>query len=210
MEGGRVSEEHVQAREPALARAYSMVAWVPGRVGAHLRRAIATRCAAGAGRNLQLDTGIRVTGWGNIVFGDNVSIGRNGVLAAHDGALRIGSNVSISANVSLSPADGGRMLIGDDVLIAQNVVLRAADHGHALVDRPINRQGHVGGEIRVGAGGWIGANSVVTRDVHIGEHAIIAAGAVVTRDVPAFAVVGGVPARLIRNRRPSDTTHAHG
>ncbi|MBM6967400.1 DapH/DapD/GlmU-related protein, partial [Pseudoramibacter alactolyticus] len=53
--------------------------------------------------------------------------------------------------------------------------------------------------IRVGQGVWIGAGATVTAGVTIGEHAVVAAGAVVTRDVPANTVVGGVPAKFIKN-----------
>ena len=184
----------------ALAWAYSLVSWVPGRAGIRLRRIVAGRCVAKAGAHLSLDTGVRISGWSNIVLGDNVSVMRLGSLVAHGGTLRIGNNVSINANTCITPADGGTVEIGNDVLIAQNVVIRAADHRHDATDRPIIKQGHVGGTISIGDGVWIGANSVITRDVRIGEHAIVAAGAVVTRDVESFTIVGGVPARLISSR----------
>jgi galactoside O-acetyltransferase len=187
-------------REAAVVRAYSLVAWMPTRIGVYLRRAVVRCGAAEAGSGLQLDTGIRITGWSNISFGENVSMMRFGALHAHDGRLRIGNNVSINTNCCIAPANGGRVEIGDNVLIAQNVVIRAADHRHDDVDRPIISQGHVGGEIFIGEGAWICANAVITKDVRIGANAIVGAGAVVTEDVAPFAIVGGVPARLIRSR----------
>jgi galactoside O-acetyltransferase len=152
------------------------------------------------GAGLRLDTGIRITGWENISIGDNVSVMRLSALHAHNGKLRIGDNVSINVNSSITPADGGSVDIANDVLIAQNVVIRASDHRHDAIDRPINVQGHIGGEIHIEEGAWIGANAVVTRGVRIGAHAIVGAGAVVTRDVAPFTIVGGVPAKLIRRR----------
>ena len=149
---------------------------------------------------MRLDTGIRITGWCNISLGNKFTMMRNGELHSLQGILLIGDNVAVSSNVCIDSCDGGRIEISNDVLIAQNVVIRAADHRYDNMDIPINRQGHTGGEIFIGEGVWIGANSVITKNVHIGEHAIVGAGAVVTKNVPPFAIVGGVPAKLIRMR----------
>jgi galactoside O-acetyltransferase len=191
-------------RERAIRGAYALVAWIPGRVGTYFRRIVVLCGAHEVGSGLRLDTGIRITGWKNISIGNNVSVMRLSALHAHDGKLRIGNNVSINVNTCIVPADGGRVEIADDVLIAQNVVIRASDHGHDAIDRPINQQGHTGGEIHIEEGAWIGANAVVTRDVRIGAHSIVGAGAVVTRDVAPFTFVGGVPARLISRRVRQD------
>ncbi len=189
--------------ESALCNAYSLVSWVPTRIGVYLRRAVVRCGTAKVGSGLRLDTGIRITGWANIFLGNNVSMMRLGALHAHNGRLRIGNNVSINTNTCIASADGGGIEIADNVLIAQNVVIRAADHRHDDIDRPINQQGHVGGEIFIGEGAWIGANAVITKDVRIGSHAIVAAGSVVTKDIEPFTIVGGVPAKLLHSRVPS-------
>ena len=63
------------------------------------------------------------------------------------------------------------------------------------------------GDIVIGNGVWIGYEAVIMAGVHIGNGAIIAARAVVTKDVPAYTIVGGVPARPIRKRFDEDTIH---
>jgi galactoside O-acetyltransferase len=191
-------------KEAVTCGAYSVIASFPGRIGIYLRRIVVRYGARDVGSGLRLDTGIRITGWGNISLGNNVSVMRLGALNAHDGKLRIGNNVSINTNSCIAPANGGYVEIADNVLIAQNVVIRAADHRHEAIDRPIIQQGHVGGEIIIGEGVWIGANAVVTRNVRVGAHSIIGAGAVVTQDVAPFTIVGGVPAKLIRSRIPQN------
>ena len=110
--------------------------------------------------------------------------------------------MAINSNSCIVAAGDGRIVIGNHVIMAMNVVVRAADHRYASIDVPIRYQGQEGGEIVIGDDVWIGANAVVTRNVHIGAHAIIAAGAVVTKDVAPYDIVAGVPARRIRSRLP--------
>ncbi|WP_425093873.1 serine O-acetyltransferase [Tropicimonas sp. S265A] len=85
---------------------------------------------------------------------------------------------------------GGMILvaqtIGDDVIIRQNTTFGIAGLD-ALKDRPV-----IGNRVELGAG------AVVVGPIHVGDDAIVGANAVVTKDVPAGAIVGGVPARLIR------------
>ncbi len=68
-------------------------------------------------------------------------------------------------------------------------------------DRPIRAQPVRSRGITVGEDVWMGANAGVTDGVEIGPHAVVGMGAVVTRDVPAWAIVGGAPARIIGDRR---------
>lgn len=56
------------------------------------------------------------------------------------------------------------------------------------------------GPINIGDRAWLGSHCVILDQVNIGEGAVVAAGAVVTKDVPPFAVVGGVPAKIIGER----------
>lgn len=141
-----------------------------------------------------------VIGGNNIRIGDGFSCWRQCTLAAcADGVLDIGHHVSLNANVYLN-ACGGRITVGNDVLIGPNVVLRASDHRFSRNDVLVRLQGHVEGVIVLEDNVWLGANVVVVGGVTIGNGAIVAAGAVVTSDVPSGAVVGGVPARVLKMR----------
>ncbi|MFV0400019.1 MAG: DapH/DapD/GlmU-related protein [Oscillospiraceae bacterium] len=106
--------------------------------------------------------------------------------------IRIGKRVFINAGCCFQ--DQGGITIGDDTLIGHNVVL--ATLNHSLV--PAKRKDMHPAPIVIGKNVWIGANATVLAGVRIGDNAVVAAGAVVTRDVPANAVVGGVPAKVLK------------
>ena len=75
------------------------------------------------------------------------------------------------------------------------------NHEYSSIDKPMRLQGPQ--EIRpvsIGNDVWIGSRVTILPGVNIGDGAIIAAGAVVTKDVPSYAIVGGVPAKLLRMR----------
>lgn len=175
-------------------------AYFPGRIGIKLRSWKFKQIAKKSGIKISLSIGIDMTGCNNIQVGNNISIMRLCSLHARDGRLEMGNNIRINSNTCIGASDGGKIIIGDNVLIAQNVILRASDHGHSSIDIPIIQQGHTGGEIIIEDDVWIGANSVITRNVRIGAHSIIGAGSIVTKNVEPYSIVGGSPARLINKR----------
>lgn len=105
---------------------------------------------------------------------------------------RIGKNVFI--NFDCTFLDLGGITIEDNVLIAPKVSLLS--EGHPV--HPDERHALVPGPIYIKKGAWIGANATILPGVTVGENAIVAAGAVVSRDVPDNAIVGGVPARILK------------
>jgi acetyltransferase-like isoleucine patch superfamily enzyme len=110
------------------------------------------------------------------------------------GAVIIGDRTMVGlSNVLIGP-----LRIGNDVIIAQNVVFSGLNHGYLDVQLPIRDQPCTTAEIVVEDEVWIGANSVITAGVRIGKHAVVAGGSVVTKDVPPYTIVGGNPARPIK------------
>lgn len=92
-----------------------------------------------------------------------------------------------------------RIEIGDHCQIASGA--RFVDHNHGTrLGELIGRQQCISAAITLGPDVWIGANAVILAGVAIGAGAVVAAGAVVTRPVEANAIVGGVPAKVIRFR----------
>lgn len=106
---------------------------------------------------------------------------------------KIGKNVFI--NFDCVFLDLGGITIEDNVLIAPKVSLLS--EGHPV--SPTERHSLVPGHIHIKKNAWIGAGATILPGVTIGENAVVAAGAVVTKDVPANTVVGGIPAKHIKN-----------
>jgi acetyltransferase-like isoleucine patch superfamily enzyme len=131
----------------------------------------------------------------DIFIGNRVSIAAYAFL---HGPLILGDNVSINARASL---DGGvkGIRIGADTRIATNVAIYAFNHQteptRRIREQPVTSRG-----VTIGSDVWIGANACITDGVTIGDGAVVGMGAVVTRDVAPRTVVGGAPARFIRNR----------
>jgi acetyltransferase-like isoleucine patch superfamily enzyme len=151
-------------------------------------------------------------------FGHGVSIGR-GALATHPETFEIGDGVFIGEQAFVQGRFDGTCVIGNHVWLgpqsyfdARDLVIEeyvgvgpgarvlGSEHTGVPVDTPIIRTDLVIQPVRIGAWADVGVNAVILPGVTIGRGAIVGAGAVVTSDVAAFAVVGGVPARLLKWR----------
>lgn len=107
--------------------------------------------------------------------------------------IHLGKNVFINAGCKFQ--DQGGIYIGDNVLVGHNVVLATLNHE----ENPQRRGNLKPAPIKIGNDVWIGSNATILSGVTIGDGAIIAAGAVVTKDVETNTIVGGVPAKYIRD-----------
>jgi maltose O-acetyltransferase len=103
----------------------------------------------------------------------------------------LGTNSIIQSNTS----------IGNNVIMGPDVKIFTRNHKYDSVDIPIQFQGHTEEKVTIGNDVWLGANVIITPGVNIGNHVIVAAGSVVTKDIPDFAIVGGVPAKVIKYRQ---------
>lgn len=144
----------------------------------------------------------------SVQIGCNSQIAGRLALESAGAAIVIGDRTHVGGGSLIDAAE--RVQIGDDVLISFEVVI--VDHdSHALEFE--NRRGDVAdwhhgkkdwthvprGQVRVGDKSWIGMRAMILKGVELGEGCVVAAGAVVTRDVPAWTLVAGVPAKVIRS-----------
>jgi acetyltransferase-like isoleucine patch superfamily enzyme len=160
-----------------------------------------------AGRRLNLEEGCEIVGLSKqgIVFGDRCTVGRlasirpTNVLIDEPGeGMRMGDHSNIGSYCYIGCS--GFVSIGSGVMMGQRVNLLAENHNYERTDRPMKDQGITRGSIIIEDDCWLGAGCSVLAGVRIGHGSIIAAGAVVTKDVPPLSIVGGVPARVIRQR----------
>lgn len=137
-------------------------------------------------------------GGGNIYIGNETEILDGVLLLTYGGNISIGARCSINAYTVIY--GHGNTTIGDDVLIAGHCMIIPNQHVFTSKEIPIRLQGNSSKGIMIENDVWIGHGCSILDGVHIGTGAVIGAGSVVTKDVPDFAVVGGVPAELIRMR----------
>lgn len=164
----------VIGRDRAFQASAEWLALVPGLLGQYVRRAFLAATTRGCGPDTVIGAGC--------VFST--------------------TRVRLDGNAYLGPqCNLGWVHVERDVLIAAGVQIPSGPHTHgsARLDIPIRDQPGTPVCVHVREGAWIGNGAIVLADV--GRHAIVAAGAVVTKPVPDYAVVGGVPAKLIRSRR---------
>ena len=143
-----------------------------------------------------------------ISIGDNSSITNRVVLSCFESVksvghlpeIIIGNNVSIGEDCHITCAN--KLIIGNGVLTGKNVLI--TDNAHGDIDLktlnvpPLKREVTSKGPVIIEDNVWIGEKASIMPNVHIGKGAIIAANAVVTKNAPAYAVVGGNPARILK------------
>jgi len=135
---------------------------------------------------------------GRIELGRWSWLGHGTKIRCHEGVVSIGAKTVLGQECTISAYQ--HVSIGRECVIADRVMLIDFDHGTVEVERPIRLQGIYKRDVHVGNNVWIGYGACILRGVTVGDSAVIGTNSVVTKDVPANAVVGGVPARVLRMR----------
>jgi acetyltransferase-like isoleucine patch superfamily enzyme len=130
------------------------------------------------------------------------------------GSIHVGRNVDLGLRPTIL-ATLGEVRIGDNVMFGPDVTIRGGNHRIDVVGMPMIAVAKEPGDDRFDRGVtieddvWVGTRAVILHGVTIGRGAVIGAGAVVTRSVPPYAVVAGVPARVLRLRWSVDVIAEH-
>jgi acetyltransferase-like isoleucine patch superfamily enzyme len=146
------------------------------------------------GRALEIEIGAT----GRVDFGRFVWIGDRTKVRCHEGRVEIGAKTVMGQECTITAYQHIR--IGQQCVIADKAMFIDFDHGVVEVERPIRMQGIYKRDVEVGNNVWIGYGACILRGVRVGDNAIVGTNSVVTKDVPANAVVGGIPARILRMR----------
>ena len=128
--------------------------------------------------------------------GKGLIIGRDVTLSVSKNAsLCIGENVGIGNRCQI--VSHKSITIGDGTVLAPGVMIFDHNHVYDKVEGVKQRE-FEDGEVVIGRNSWIGAGSIILKNVHIGDRCVIGAGSVVTKDIPSGSVAVGVPAKVIK------------
>jgi acetyltransferase-like isoleucine patch superfamily enzyme len=134
-----------------------------------------------------------------ISFGRGTVVKPYSVIINHTGRIAVGAHCAISSFNHISTGDAD-LIMGDYVRLGPNVTIMGAGRNVKQRDTLIVNQGHSHKATDIGHDVLIGAGAVILAGCSIGAGAVIGAGSVVTGDVPPYAIVAGVPARVIGQR----------
>jgi acetyltransferase-like isoleucine patch superfamily enzyme len=138
-------------------------------------------------------------------LGNRVSIGKYAIIRPSNiYGGPIGEGLVMGNNSNIGPYNyigcSGKITIGDNVMLAPRVSIYAENHVFDNPNITIKAQGVSKMDVVIEDDCWIAANAVILAGVTIGKGSVVAAGSVVNEDVPAFSVMAGVPARVIKSR----------
>lgn len=131
--------------------------------------------------------------WNNVYCGTDIHIGKNNLFMCALAPIKIGDHVMFGPNVTVITGDHRIDLVGRYMTTVRNEE-KLPDNDQTVVFAGDN---------------WIGANVTILKGVVVGKGAVVASGSVVNKDVPSYAIVGGVPAKVIKYRFTEEQLSEH-
>jgi acetyltransferase-like isoleucine patch superfamily enzyme len=145
---------------------------------------------------------ISALGKHGVSIGNNVGLGANSQIVLSTSLSHLGESIKIGNNVGLGEfaylGGAGGLEIGDDCIIGQALSCHPENHNFNDLDLPYRYQGVTRKGIKIGRNCWIGSKVTILDGVEIGDNCIIAAGSVVNKSIAENSVVGGVPAKVLK------------
>jgi acetyltransferase-like isoleucine patch superfamily enzyme len=170
-----------------------------GAMDSLMRRVVLRAICKSAGSDLQVGPNVVLKHPETMEFGECVFIGAQAMIQGRfDGTCKIGNHVWIGPQAYF---DARNLILEDYVGWGPGAKVLGSAHTGIPVEEPIIKTDLVIKPVVVHVGADIGMNASILPGVQIGAHSIVGAGAVVTQDVPDYAIVAGVPARFVRDRR---------
>jgi acetyltransferase-like isoleucine patch superfamily enzyme len=154
-----------------------------------------------------LEEGVRIDGYARygVVLAERVRIGAHSIISCTSHLSRFGAGVSIGRDSGLGEwgyiGAAGGVTIGADVIMGQYVSFHSQEHTFVDCGVPMRLQGSTERGIVIEDDCWIGSRVTFLDGAHVRRGSVVAAGAVVRGQFPPFSVIGGVPARVLRDRR---------
>ena len=172
--------------------------------GAMIGPNVTLRCPGriALGRSVAIDSGAVLDAKGEesrIRIGDSVLVGKDTAISCASAEIILGHDVSIGPGCYLR-ASAGPVRLGSYITIGAHTVLISGNPDYQRLDVPMMKQQGPAEGIQVGDDVWMGVGVRVIDGVKVGNGSVIGAGAVVIEDVPEYAIVAGVPARVIGKR----------
>ena len=173
-----------------------------------LRHWRGTRALDACGEGTRVTGGIEKRGANSrIEVGKGCLISGRLITETPNSVVRLADNVLVGSDTIVAAAQS--IVVEEDVLISYRCIITDSDnHSLRYSERKNDLRDWIAGKhdwsrvktapVRICKGAWIGAQVIVTKGVTIGEGAVCGMGSVVTNDVPAYTVVAGNPARVVR------------
>jgi len=141
------------------------------------------------------------TSTGSLIIGDNFITGGDVTISPRGGKIVIGDNCFVGDGVIIQSFKGGSIVLEDNIMIAHHTSIVGSNHVTDRLDIAMNTQGEFAKSVTIGEDVWLSANVCVLDGVEIAKGTIVAAGAVVNCSLPEYVIAGGVPAKILKNRK---------